>query len=215
METNKIVHIKQLITSVIAVIAVEIAFNLLMSKSLFHPMVMLGLTRIVQTAIIILIVLAQGKGLSVIGLEPSVMLHGFKRGLIWSASFGAVVFLGFVILFIFKIDPLALISSNLPEDQGDMILFFIVGGAMAPIAEETFFRGILYGFFRRWGAIIALLISSILFSLTHLAVSGTFIIQLIGGILFAVAYELEKSLVTPITIHVLGNLAIFTISTWS
>jgi hypothetical protein len=38
------------------------------------------------------------------------------------------------------------------------------------------------------------------------------ITQLIGGILFAVAYEIEKNLLVPITIHCLGNLAIFILS---
>ncbi|MBW2341949.1 MAG: CPBP family intramembrane metalloprotease [Deltaproteobacteria bacterium] len=33
--------------------------------------------------------------------------------------------------------------------------------------------------------------------------------QVVGGIVFAVAYEIEGSLMVPITIHVLGNLAIF------
>jgi hypothetical protein len=35
---------------------------------------------------------------------------------------------------------------------------------------------------------------------------------MIGGILFAVAYELEKNLLVPIIIHVLGNLAIFVLA---
>jgi uncharacterized protein len=34
--------------------------------------------------------------------------------------------------------------------------------------------------------------------------------QIIGGLLFAVAYEVEGNLLVPITIHALGNLAIFT-----
>jgi hypothetical protein len=36
--------------------------------------------------------------------------------------------------------------------------------------------------------------------------------QVVGGILFAAAYEIEKNLVVPITIHCLGNLAIFALS---
>jgi hypothetical protein len=36
--------------------------------------------------------------------------------------------------------------------------------------------------------------------------------QIVGGVLFAIAYEIEGNLMTPITIHSLGNLAIFTIS---
>jgi hypothetical protein len=34
----------------------------------------------------------------------------------------------------------------------------------------------------------------------------------VGGIVFAVAYELEGNLMVPITIHVLGNTAIFALS---
>jgi hypothetical protein len=37
------------------------------------------------------------------------------------------------------------------------------------------------------------------------------ITQLVGGIVFALAYEKEKNLMAPITIHCLGNLAIFSI----
>ena len=36
--------------------------------------------------------------------------------------------------------------------------------------------------------------------------------QVVGGIVFAVAYEIEGSLMVPITIHAQGNLAIFTLS---
>jgi len=211
METKKI-DLKQLITAIIAIIAVEIAFGLMMSKSLFHPMVVLGMTRMVQTAMIFLIVIVQGKGLSSIGMEPSVLSLGIKRGLIWSAAFGSLVAFGFIILIISKIDPQTFIHSSLPKDKRDVILLFIVGGLLAPIAEETFFRGILYGFLRRLGFTISLVLSAFFFALAHLAVSGVFIIPLIGGILFAVSYEAEKSLLAPITIHILGNLAIFAIS---
>jgi hypothetical protein len=35
---------------------------------------------------------------------------------------------------------------------------------------------------------------------------------MVGGIIFALAYEIERSLMVPVTIHVLGNMAIFTLS---
>jgi membrane protease YdiL (CAAX protease family) len=214
METKKI-DLKQLITSIMAVIAIEIAFGLMMSESRFHPMVILGLTRMVQISMIFLIVSARGKGLSSIGMEPSEIFHGFKRGLIWSTAFGFLVAIGCVVLLIFKIELHTLIRSSLPKDKGAIILFFIVGGVLAPVAEEIFFRGILYGFLRRWGLAISLFLSASIFALAHIAVSGAFFIPLIGGILFAASYEVEKSLLAPITIHILGNLAIFTISLWS
>jgi len=87
-----------------------------------------------------------------------------------------------------------------------------VGGVIAPIAEEVFFRGILYGFFRRWGVSVAIVLSTFIFVLPHLGSSGLPIIQIIGGVLFALVYETEKNLMVPIMIHALGNMAIFSFS---
>jgi membrane protease YdiL (CAAX protease family) len=100
----------------------------------------------------------------------------------------------------------------LPRRQSDILIFFLVGGIVAPVAEEVFFRGILYGFFRRWGVVVALVLSTAFFVLPHLGSHGLPITQIVGGVLFAIAYEIEGNLMTPITIHSLGNLAIFTIS---
>ena len=86
------------------------------------------------------------------------------------------------------------------------------GYVIAPVAEEIFFRGILYGFFRQWGIMVALVISTALFVISHAIGSGLPITQVIGGLLFAVAYEIEKNLLVPIIIHSLGNLAIFCLS---
>ena len=38
---------------------------------------------------------------------------------------------------------------------------------------------------------------------------GLAFVQAIGGVVFAVGYELEKNLVVPVTIHCLGNVVIF------
>jgi len=48
--------------------------------------------------------------------------------------------------------------------------------------------------------------------LAHPIFPGIPLPQVVVGIVFAVAYEIEGSLMVPITIHVLGNLAIFTLS---
>ncbi|GAF95541.1 unnamed protein product [marine sediment metagenome] len=50
-----------------------------------------------------------------------------------------------------------------------------------------------------------------IFVLAHPIFLGIPLAQVVGGIVFAVAYEMEGSLMVPITIHVLGNLAIFTL----
>ncbi len=173
----------------------------------WDSMVILGLTRLFEAALILLIVSILEKGLSSVGLASSQIVPGVKKGIIWSASFGMLVFSAFLVLVLFGMDPLGLIRTPLPLKQVDMILFFVVGVLVAPIAEEVFFRGMLYGFFRRWGVFAALILSTFLFVLPHLGIT-----QIIGGILFAVAYEKEGSLIVPIIIHASGNLAIFSFS---
>jgi membrane protease YdiL (CAAX protease family) len=92
------------------------------------------------------------------------------------------------------------------------------------VAEEIFFRGVIYGYVKgalhrimpeNWnhGAVGgALLVSTFLFVAAHTGNSGIPLPQLVGGIVFCLSYEREKSLMTPIVIHSLGNLALFSLS---
>jgi len=92
-----------------------------------------------------------------------------------------------------------------------VLIYLVIGGVIGPVAEEIFFRGILYGFFRRWGVYAAVALSTSLFVLPHLTGDSLPFTQIVGGIVFAAAYERENNLMVPITIHCLGNLAIFSI----
>jgi len=58
----------------------------------------------------------------------------------------------------------------------------------------------------------ALLLSTAVFVMAHAIFQWIPLPQIVGGILFAAAYEKEKNLMVPITIHVLGNMAIFSIA---
>jgi membrane protease YdiL (CAAX protease family) len=91
-------------------------------------------------------------------------------------------------------------------------MFFVVGGVLSPVAEEVLFRGVLYGFFRRWGVAAALIASTLLFVAAHRPGSVLPIPQIVGGVLFALAFERTRNLMTPITIHVLGNLGLFVLA---
>ena len=211
MEAKQI-EIKALFISLAAVVSIEAATRMVISTGLRYPMIILGGTRLLEIGLIILCVSIWGKGFPSIGLARSRIVPGLRKGLIWSAGFAVVTFLAFVILFITGIDALKLIEVRLPAQHGEIILFFLVGGVVGPIAEEVFFRGILYGFLRRWGVVVALVVSTLIFVLAHPIFPGIPLPQVVGGIVFAVAYEIEGSLTVPITIHVLGNLAIFTLS---
>jgi hypothetical protein len=81
----------------------------------------------------------------------------------------------------------------------------LFGGIAVPIAEEVFFRGVLYKWVReRWGILIGVIASSLIFGLIHIdiAVAST---AFILGIILALVYEYSKSLWTAILIHAINN----------
>jgi membrane protease YdiL (CAAX protease family) len=211
MEANQI-KIKALFISLGAIACIEAAMRLFFIRGLSSPILALGGVRLLEAGLIVTSVMIWGNGVTSLGLAQSGIVVGLKRGLLWSAGFGAIVLLSFIVLVLAGIDPLKIIEVRLPATHWGIALFLIVGGLIAPVAEEIFFRGMLYGFFRRWGIVVALLISTAAFVIAHPVFPAIPLPQLIGGIVFAVAYEIERSLMVPITIHVLGNLAIFTLS---
>jgi hypothetical protein len=144
-------------------------------------------------------------------LGPTHLAAGFKKGLIWSAAFGLAASIGWVALWMAGVDGLAWIRFPLPQRPLDRAYFFVIGGAVAPVAEEFFFRGLLYGFLSRWGKWTAVVLSTLIFALVH-PIAGLPVTQAVGGVVFALAYASARSLLAPIIIHVLGNLALFSLS---
>ena len=211
MEAKKI-ELSTLLLCFAAVLAIELGTWLLAARFPYNPMLILAGARCLQILLIILIVLTWGKGLASLGLARSEMASGLKKGLLWSTGFGALCSIGCVGFFVAGINPFTLIKVRLPTETWDLILLFIVGGIVGPLAEELFFRGVIYTFLRRWGVILALVLSTLIFVLCHPLGHGIPVTRLVGGFLFAVAYEFGGSLIVPITIHVLGNLSIFSIS---
>jgi membrane protease YdiL (CAAX protease family) len=211
MEAGKI-DIKTFCAAIAAIIVVELLVGAAVSRDLLHPFLILGIARIIETILIIVIAMRIGKGVTSIGLNPSEMTEGFKRGLIWSVGFGVIAGISFVVLSLFGFNPLDMIQVQLPAGIGVVMMYVIISVFIGPAAEEVFFRGIIYGFFRRWGIIAALIASSLLFILAHSVIRGFPIPQVVGGIVFALAYEIEGSLMVPITIHILGNMAMLIVS---
>jgi len=80
----------------------------------------------------------------------------------------------------------------------------------APIAEEVFFRGYLFRFLAQGAGFPAgFLISSALFALVHLNLSG-FLVYLAVGCIFALVYTRTDHILAPITAHVAYNGALMT-----
>jgi membrane protease YdiL (CAAX protease family) len=214
MEANKIT-LKTLTISIAAVFAIETVFRLAISGQPGSHLPALGIIRCLEALLLVFITGRFEKDPNAIGLSRSKMLPGFLRGLIWSVCFGIAAGVLFLVLFTVGINPLKLVDTPLPSAPRQIFIFFLVGGVIGPIGEEIFFRGIIFGFFRRWGVYAAILTSTALFVLPHFDGHHLPLTQIVGGIVFAIAYEKEKSLMVPITIHCLGNMAIFSLAFFS
>ena len=211
MEAKEI-KLSTAITSLLVIAAIEIAARLLTGRQLIMPLAGLGLARLAEITFLLIIVRKQEKSLSAIGLASTGISAGLKKGLIWAVLFGFAAGAVLFIIYLSGINVQHLFQMQLPAGIPELAAFFLVGAIIGPVAEEIFFRGILYGFFRKWGVPAALILSTLFFVLPHTSGNTLPATQLIGGILFAASYELEKNLLVPITIHCLGNLAIFSLA---
>lgn len=96
-----------------------------------------------------------------------------------------------------------LISDDL--SPASMFLMVLLIGLIIPVAEELFFRGVLYKWLRhRFGLLIGSIVSSIIFGIVHgntIVASTAFVL----GIILALAYEYSGSLWSSILMHAINN----------
>lgn len=85
------------------------------------------------------------------------------------------------------------------------ISLIVVGVIVAPIVEETFFRGFLFaGFRQRYGYQTAALLSSAIFAAAHLQLSAIIPTFLLGYI-FSYLYQKSNSILPGMLMHFLVN----------
>jgi len=145
---------------------------------------------------------------------------GFRRlplNMVWVTP--AVVVGAFVAVEVYAVVAQAiggsnfLPQSNLKEDVLNQTAFIVLAGvlalALAPLVEETFFRGFIFGgLTRRFSFFTAALISGFLFSLAH-GQPTTLIPFTFVGMLFAAGYAYTGSIWTTISAHFIFNLISF------
>ena len=179
METKKIT-LKIFTIAIIILIACEMVMGAAVSLKWLPVMAVIGLGRFVEI-ILLLVLIGLTSGLSAAGLDRDQLLPGLIRGFRWSAGFGGVVLAAAGVMYLSGLNPLKMIHTRLPEKIPDLMLYFIVGGLIAPAAEEILFRGIIFGYFRKWGFVTALILSTLLFAAAH-STTGVPVIQIIGGL---------------------------------
>jgi hypothetical protein len=102
---------------------------------------------------------------------------------------------------------LSMLLSQQPLDQ--WVSFFFIGCLIGPFVEELFFRGLLYAWMRESLApVYCIILTSLLFASLHGNIS---VIQLTGGILFALIYEWRRNIWAPFIVHASANIGLWVI----
>jgi membrane protease YdiL (CAAX protease family) len=97
------------------------------------------------------------------------------------------------------------IIGQFPHSFAGIALFVLVAVIMAPLFEETFFRGFLFrGFATSWGWVWGAVASATVFGLAHLQLS-VFLPLFALGFALAWVYKRTGSLWTSIALHSLFN----------
>jgi membrane protease YdiL (CAAX protease family) len=80
----------------------------------------------------------------------------------------------------------------------------LLGGVIAPFAEELFFRGVLYPWLRGWGVNFGIIVSSVIFGAVHgeLSVGAS---AAVLGLIMAWLVERSQSLWPAVVVHILNN----------
>lgn len=99
------------------------------------------------------------------------------------------------------------------EDRPAVLaLTVLLACVVGPVAEELFFRGVVYPTIRqRTSRLVAMLISGAIFSFIHTNLIG-FLPIMVLGCLLAHLYERTGSLASPVAVHVLHNVFLMSLA---
>ncbi len=92
-----------------------------------------------------------------------------------------------------------------PHTSAGLVLFIVLAVVVAPLLEETFFRGFVFqGLARSWGPLAGALTSALIFAAWHQQLSV--LVPIFGlGILLAALFYWTKSIYANITFHAAFN----------
>ncbi len=107
-----------------------------------------------------------------------------------------------------SMDP-ELARLMLSPDAGGLWGVFMSLCIFAPVAEETFFRGMVYGILRRYGGVgVSTVIASGLFMFVHVN-PAVFIQIFVIAVAFSLLYEYRRSLIPSMVAHAVYNFLVF------
>lgn len=197
---------KEIVGLFLGLIFIELAGDFFWSRRFpgSSPYLFTFYLRVADLIFIWLFLRFKGVNLRAVGLTN--LAEGVRGGIIASLVLGSVAFI--IIFFLLKIFPRELPGALVPLPKNLRILL-IVYPSIPPLVEEIVFRGILYEFLKeRQRTWIAIVTSSLIFSLLH-AYSWLFLlIPFIGGVFFCLLKDRFKSLWAPLILHITGNIGL-------
>lgn len=155
-----------------------------------------------------------GRELSVLGWRCP---RGLRAAVLWGVGGYGVYLVSIVgvtqlpnVLQGFALTP-AQVGIHLLGDTTTLstVIYLVLLGLIAPIAEELLFRGFVYAALRNHlSALPAILLSSVAFALMHVNTPGNWQI-LVFGVVLGVLYERTRSVIPCVICHALNNLLVF------
>ncbi len=175
------------------------------------------LVRITDFTLIVFYVFRVKKGSwNTIGIPARSFREGIRWGVGTCLVFGILVIAAetiYALIYSENLLRVLLVPSKLPPFTNIkyLLLFLIVGGIAAPIVEEIVFRGIIYPPIRsKIGVISGITLNAIIFAAAHGIIENysVIVIRFIGGVIFSFLYEKTNSILAPVIVHGIGNIAI-------
>lgn len=161
-------------------------------------------------------------GFAALTARPRPWQFGLQGTRFWPAvGWTALTFVVFAILSqIFLQAVGADTTDDIPDELGiddglaAAIAISFAVTVMAPLGEELFFRGYLYGSFRRWGVAPAALMVGVLFGALHFGGSDALYLAPLAlfGVLLCLLREKTGSLYPTIGLHWLNNCMALSVS---
>ncbi len=100
-------------------------------------------------------------------------------------------------------DTVSIYGSS--ESVFSLVLCFFAMCVVAPFAEEFIYRGVIFGFLRKFGFSFAAFASSLIFGLAH-ATASQIAYAFVFGLALCMIYERTGNLKTSILMHFINNL---------
>lgn len=155
-----------------------------------------------------------------IGFVPVSVKDALKWGI--GCYIAALPFLAAAVLISQKLDQTVFRNIKTPEhpllpyfvggEGASFVVVIIMGVIIAPVIEETFFRGILYGALRGWMRVwAAAALSAVIFAVGH-PLPAYFLPIFVLGVVFALVRERTGSLIPSMIAHCIQNSAAIILS---